>query len=99
MDSYIESQDTCIKRNREVNYFRFGPSQVYKSEVNYEIDVKFGNFEEKMIVSVVEANIPLLIGLDYQKSWGMVLDVSKDKVYMKKFDKTLFQSASLALCR
>ena len=41
-----------------------------------------------MNVSVVEADIPLLFGLDYQKLWGMVIDVSENKIIMKKFNKT-----------
>ena len=37
---------------------------------------------------MVEANIPLLIGLDCQKRWGMVIDVDKDTIYLKNSKDT-----------
>ena len=62
MDAYMESigNDVVIKRSRENESFKFGPSEVYKSTENYEIEVNIGKLKEKRKVSVVEADIPLL---------------------------------------
>ena len=35
-------------------------------------------------MSVIEANISLLLGLDYQAEWGMVIDLGMQKVYIRK---------------
>ena len=37
-----------------------------------------------MEVSVVDTYIPLLLGLDYQRKWGMVIDISKNEIFVKK---------------
>ena len=41
-----------------------------------------------MTVSVVETNVPLLIGLDYQRKWGMVIDVGRNEIHIRKSDQT-----------
>ena len=33
-----------------------------------------------MKVSVVEADILLLLGLDYQEKWGIVMDIKKKRI-------------------
>ena len=50
---------------------------IYTSEENYEIEVSIGMLKEVIKVSVVDANIPLLLGLDYQTKWGMVMDLGE----------------------
>ena len=42
------------------------------------------NLKEKIKVSVVEANIPLLLGLEYQMEWGMVIDLGQQGIYIRK---------------
>ena len=69
MDAHAESipEGSVIKREKENERFKFGPSQVYRSTHNYEIDVCVGNLNDKIKVSVVDADIPLLLGLDVQE--------------------------------
>ena len=83
MDSFAESMDENIKfkRRKENQRFKFGPSEVYKSEMSYEIPVKIGHLEESMEISVVDADIPLLLGLDYQRKWGIVIDISNNEMW------------------
>ena len=42
--------------------------------------------------SVVEADVPLLLGLDYQKRWGMIMDIANKTIHIcavcRKFKKT-----------
>ena len=86
MDVFIESkgENVKIRTGRENESFRFGPSDIYKSKVYYEIEVEIDNLKEKIKVSVVEANIPLLLGLEYQKKWGMVIDLGKQEIFIRK---------------
>ena len=88
IDAFIESKGTLINRSRELEYFKFGPSEVFKSEENYEIEVTIGELKDTMKISVVDTDIPLLIGLDYQKKWGMVIDVGKNQISLRQSNET-----------
>ena len=67
MDLYIESQGdtTEMETGREDEKFRFGPSKAYRSEIFYEIEISIMNLKKKIKISVVDADIPLSVGLDY----------------------------------
>ena len=85
MDTYIESKGEKVEIIRKENEsFRIGPSHIYTSEVCYEIEVEINNMEERIEVSVIEANILLLLGLEYQVKWGMTIDVGKQEIYIRK---------------
>ena len=61
---------------------------MYTSKESYEIEVQIGSLKELIEVSVVDANIPLLLGLDYQTKWGMVLDLGKKEIHIRKSEET-----------
>ena len=65
MDVFMESKGNSveIKVRKEKESFRVTNPDIYKSEENYEIEVEIGNLKEKIKVSVVAANIPLLLGM------------------------------------
>ena len=69
---------------KENESFRIGPSYIYTSEVCYEIEVEINNLKEKIKVSVIEANIPLLLGLEYKVKWAMVIDLGKQEIHIRK---------------
>ena len=54
---------------------------------NYEIEVSIGTFNDKIKVSVVDADIPLLLGLDYQETWGMIINLGKKELNIGKCNK------------
>ena len=58
-----------IKTNEEKNFFRFGPSITYESTKNVELPIKIGSKDTFITVSLVNANVPLLIGKDYLTQW------------------------------
>ena len=92
MDAFMESKGFgVIRRENENEYFKFGPSnsEVYKSNENYEIEVSIGTFKDKIKVSVVDADIPLLLGLDYQEKWGMIIDLGKKEITIRKSNEKL----------
>ena len=77
MDSYVASKgpNVFIKRKEENEQFKFGPSEVYTSKIEHEIEVEIGKLKTTLKVSVVDADIPLLLGTDYQAIWGVVMDI------------------------
>ena len=96
IDAYVESKGSnfFVKRSNENEWFKFGPSQKYRSSQNYEIEVIIGNFVDKIKVSVVNADIPLLLGLDYQKKWEMIIDIGKSEIIFGKSGETFRVNSS-----
>ena len=91
LDSHSESNGrdyNLIRRKAENEKFKFGPSDVYVSKYKYEIKVKIGRLEEFINVSIVEADIPLLLGMDYQNKWGMILDTGRKQIFIEKTQET-----------
>ena len=91
MDSYIQSikaDNRTLKFRREELKFRFGNGPVYKSRMSWAIEVKFGKLKTVIFVAVVEADVPLLLGLDYQEKWGIVLDVQEGTLKIKATGET-----------
>ena len=84
MDAYMETQETGIRTGKENEKFRFGSSDTYKSETYYEIKIEANELKEKIRVSVIDANIPLLLGLEYQTRWGMIIDSGTKEIYIRK---------------
>ena len=84
MDAYMKTQETGIRTGKENEKFRFGSSDTYKSETYYEIKIEANELKEKIRVSVIDANIPLLLGLEYQTRWGMIIDSGTEEIYVRK---------------
>ena len=70
-----------IKRYRENETFRFGNGPVYKSNLGYIIPATIGNLKTELKVSVVEANV--LLGLDFQQEFSVVIDTGRQTLYIK----------------
>ena len=90
MDSFITSKgkDVFIRRKYEKENFKFGNGQVYTSTESHEIDVEIGRMKTKIWTSVIDANIPLLLGLDYLKKWGVVIDIENESLFIRKCDQS-----------
>ena len=73
-----EFKDFHFKEYEENENFKFGPSQVYLSTKAIVIPMKIGNKISKIIVSQVNANIPLLFGRDYMKKWNCELSFNNN---------------------
>ena len=73
----------------EKEKFKFGPSQIYESNQAVIIPINIGGEYRKLKMSVVDANIPCLIGRDHMTKWRGKLDFSEktitidDKIKMK----------------
>ena len=49
--------------------------------MSYEIEVEIGSLKEIIRVYVVDADIPIFLGVDYQTKWGMVFNIASREVY------------------
>ena len=47
--------------------------------------MNIGHLKEFIKVSVVDADIPLLLGLDYQTKWGMMIDIGRKEIFIRMF--------------
>ena len=61
---------------------------MYTSKEYAEIEVRIGALKEVIKVSVVDADIPLLLGVDYQIKWGIVMDFGKSELSIRKSRET-----------
>ena len=91
MDSYIksrESENLRLNFRREEIKFRFGNGPIYQSKTSWAIEVDIGKLKTVIWVAVVEADVPLLLGLDYQEKWGIVMDVQEGTLKIKATGET-----------
>ena len=86
MDAFIASKGKHIhvERKYEDQKFKFGDGNVYNSSMSHAINVEIGDLKTTIQTSVVEANIPLLLGMDYLKKWGVVIDTGKEMIHIRK---------------
>ena len=89
MEAFAESsQGLDIRRVKEDETYRFGNGPLYRSKEYYVINVDIGELETELKVSVVEADVPLLLGLDFQRKHGVVLDTGKQTLHIKASNQT-----------
>ena len=84
MDAFTETQGNPVKRTCENEKFKFGSGKTYVSNLNHKLDIKAGKSELSINVSVIDADIPLLLGADYQIKWGMVVDVENNEIFLRE---------------
>ena len=86
MDAFIASKGKfeTVKREYENQPFKFGDGKVFHSNMSHEIEVEIGDFKTTLKTSVVDVNIPLLLGMDYLKKWGIVIDTGRQELYIRK---------------
>ena len=80
-----EFKDFNFKEYDEKEDFKFGSSQVYTSHKAITLPVKIGIRTTSIIVSQVNANIPLLLGRDYLKKWKCNMNFENNTLRMDDF--------------
>ena len=73
-----------LKWIRENRYFRFGNNVRYPSRAEVILPIALGKSKDIIHVSIVDANIPLLVGAPDLKSLGLTVNFGKDKAYVSK---------------
>ena len=85
MDKFLEIAEEGFKdkitKSKEKRFFRFGNSVRYPSKQEVSIPFKLGQLESVIHVSVVDANIPLLLGRPDLKKLGLVINFENDTVF------------------
>ena len=98
IDSFIVSKGKyeTVKREYENQHFKFGDGKVFHSNMSHEIKIEIVGFKTTSKTSVVDVNIPLLLGMDYLKKWGIVINTGKDELYIRKSNES-FKSDTKSL--
>ena len=76
-----EERKKKIKYGTEKRFFRFGNSVRYPSKQEISIPIKLGQLESFLHVSVVDANIPLLLGRPDLKKLCLIINFENDTVF------------------
>ena len=86
IDAFIASKGNnfYVRRTHEDQNFRFGDGHIYNSNMSHAIDVEIGKLKTTIETSVVDVNIPLLLGMDYLKKLGVVIDTGKEQLHIRK---------------
>ena len=86
MHAFIASKgkNEQVRRRYEDQNFKFGDGNIYNSNLSHEIEVEIGELKTTIETSVVDVNIPLLLGMDYLKKWGVVIDTGRQELYIRK---------------
>ena len=52
------------------------------------MDVEIGELKTTLETSVVDAYIPRLLGMDFLKKWGVIIDTGKEKIHIRKSNQS-----------
>merc|ERR1711954_434992 len=84
LELLTDEEKDAIHRKRENRYFKFGNGVRYPSREEITIPIGLGNLKDHLKVSVVDADIPLLIGAPDMKRLGLTVNFERDNVYVSK---------------
>ena len=79
MDAFtvVKGNDFKVGRKYEDENFKFEDGKVYNSSMSHSREVGIGELKTTLETSVVDANISLLLGMDYLKKWVVIIDTGK----------------------
>ena len=86
MRKYFRTKEKDLKTNER---FRFGPSKAYEAEFKTKLFMRLGNLDMQVEFFVVQGNIPILLGNDVLKHLEGNIDLSRNKLELKKVNKTI----------
>ena len=73
--------------------FKFGPSQAYMSTEKLKIPIVLkcdDRVEQQLVESyVIEADVPLLLGLNTMKSWRALMDIESEEMIFRSFEMSV----------
>ena len=103
LESYLEtlhrSEMLLVESHPDLVNFRFGDSEVIKSNELAVISVQFGSQQIKLMTNVVECDIPLLLSRETLKRAGAEIDFKSDTVVLlgEKIDVVVSKSGHLCV--
>ena len=84
-----DKEQNNIVRKRDNRYFKFGNGVRFPSKEEITIPKGLGTLKSSLGISVVDADIPLLIGAPDMKRLGLTVNFEKDKVHISKTGEVL----------
>ena len=82
----FRTEQKDLKRNER---FRFGPSRVYESEFKAKLFMRLGSTDINVEFFVVKGSIPILLGNDVIKPLEGSINLSMNKLELKKVNKSI----------
>ena len=83
-EKFLESLDSLYKKrlqeSRDNRSFRFGNNMKFPSIKEVTIPLELGSMDTKLHVSIVDAHIPLLLGLPDMEKLGLSIDIKKKEL-------------------
>ena len=83
-----DSTKSMMKTRDEKRHFRFGNSVRYPSQFEVDIPINLGKLDSCIHVSIIKADIPLLLGLEDMQKLGFVIDTDKKTIFTKRTRET-----------
>ena len=91
MTDFLQTRDQeqlkNISRQTDHRFFRFGNSVRYPSTEEITIPLQLGKLQTFIIVSIVEAPIPLLLGRQDFKRLGFTINFEAETVFVSKYSE------------
>ena len=96
MDAFtvVKGNDFKVGRKYEDENFKFEDGKVYNSSMSHSREVGIGELKTTLETYVVDANISLLLGMDYLKKWVVIIDTGKREDAHRKSNQSLNIDAS-----
>ena len=89
LELLTDEEKESIERKRGNRHFEFGNGVRYPSKEEVTIPIGLGKLRDHLDVSVVDTDIPLLIGAPDMKRLGLTVNFEKDKVFVSRTGESL----------
>ena len=99
MEAFIafKGNDFKVERRYDDENFKFEGGKVYNSSLSHSMEVRIEELKTTLETSVVDANIPLLLGMDYLKKWVVIIDTGKgEDTHRKAINHSISMQVSQA---
>ena len=82
--SASDSEKESFKTFKENRSFKFGNGVRYPSKEEIKIPIELGRLKYDIYASVIDANIPLLLGAPDMKKMGLSINFERNKAFISK---------------
>ena len=87
LDTLTDDEMKVVEKSKEKRMFRFVNGVRFPSKSELKVPDKLGEIKCELNVSVIDAHIPLLVGIPDRKKMGLTVNFEKDKAYTSTSQK------------
>ena len=98
MDTLVRSDQLLLETHADNTKFRFGDGPVFVSHKKVVIPVQFGPHKFRLVTSVVDADVPLLLSRKSLKRAGASIDFKLDRLTVQGDVIDIVESRTGHLC-